>query len=258
MSKKTYYYRSESDDLVTAAQQDFRLPDGYQVFRKGAGWKVWNFLVRTLALAFAWPYSRLFLLVKVRGKEKLRPFRKRGCFVYGNHTQMLGDPFDPMTIVNPYRYYALAAQANWGIPFLGKYVIPVAGLPVGQDLKQSISLLKDVKYAYEQKQATIVIYPEAHLWPYYTKIRPFPATSLNFPVSLKAPCFAMTTTYQRCRWRRRPKITIYVDGPFYPDQTLGKKAAQEKLHAELYQCMTERAKLSDYEFCSYVKISSKN
>ncbi|APG70251.1 1-acyl-sn-glycerol-3-phosphate acyltransferase [Lactobacillus delbrueckii] len=258
MSKKTYYYHSESEDLVSSAQQDFQLPDDYQVFRKGAAWQFWNVLVRSLACAFAWLYSRLFLLVKVKGKEKLRPFKKQGYFVYGNHTQMLGDPFTPMTIVNPYHYYALAAQANWGIPFLGKYVIPAAGLPVGKNIKQSIRLLKDVKYAYEEKQAAIVIYPEAHLWPYYTEIRPFPATSFNFPVSLKAPAFAMTTTYQPCRWRKRPKITVYIDGPFYPDEKLGKKAAQEKLHGEIAKSMQERAKLSTCEYCSYVKIDSKN
>lgn len=132
MSKKTYYYHSESEDLVSSAQQDFQLPDDYQVFRKGATWQFWNGLVRSLACAFAWLYSRLFLLVKVKGKEKLRPFKKQGYFVYGNHTQMLGDPFTPMTIVNPYRYYSLAAQANWGIPFLGKYVIPGSPCQLGK------------------------------------------------------------------------------------------------------------------------------
>ena len=258
MSKKTYYYHSESEDLVSSAQQDFQLPDDYQVFRKGMAWRIWSGLVRSLACAFAWLYSRLFLLVRVKGKKKLRPFKKQGYFVYGNHTQMLGDPFTPMTIVNPYRYYALAAQANWGIPVLGKYVIPAAGLPVGKNIKQSISLLKDVKYAYEEKKSAIVIYPEAHLWPYYTKIRPFPATSFNFPVSLKAPSFAMTTTYQPCRGGPPPKITGYLDGAVYPGNSLGKKVAQEKLHDDIAKSMRERAELNTCEYCSYVKIDSKN
>ena len=257
---KTFYYHSEQDDLIDSADQDYTLPDDYQVFKQGIGFKIWNAAVRILACAFAWLYSRLFLLVKVKGKDKIKPFKqqKKGCFIYGNHTQMLGDPFTPMTIVNPYRFYTLAAQANWGIPFLGKFVIPVAGLPVGKNLKQSIRLLKNVKTAYQDKGAAVIIYPEAHLWPYYTKIRPFPATSLNFPVSFKAPCFTMTTTYQKCKWRQRPKITVYIDGPFYPDPSLGKKQAQEALAHQVYQTMVDRSKLSDYDFYSYVKIDGKN
>ena len=117
MSKKTYYYHSESEDLVSSAQQDFQLPDDYQFFREGAAWQFWNGLVRSLACAFAWLYSRLFLLVKVKGKEKLRPFKKQGYFVYGNHTQMLGDPFNPMTIVNPYHTMPWPPRPTGGFLF---------------------------------------------------------------------------------------------------------------------------------------------
>ena len=35
MSKKIYYYHSESEDLVSSAQQDFQLPDDYQVEKNG-------------------------------------------------------------------------------------------------------------------------------------------------------------------------------------------------------------------------------
>ena len=77
MSKKTYYYHSESEDLVSSAQQDFQLPDDYQFFREGVAWQFWNGLVRSLACAFAWLYSRLFLLVKVKGKESCALLKSR-------------------------------------------------------------------------------------------------------------------------------------------------------------------------------------
>ncbi|WP_302188395.1 1-acyl-sn-glycerol-3-phosphate acyltransferase [uncultured Lactobacillus sp.] len=260
MAKKQIYYMSITDDVIDSANQDLELADDYRVFRPGWAFKVWNAVARTLAAGFAWIYCRGILGIRVYGKEKLATFKKQnqGYFIFGNHTQMLGDPFNPLTIVNPYRFYTLAAQSNWGIPILGKFVIPVAGLPVGKTVKQSIRLLKDVKTAFQSKHAAIIIYPEAHLWPYYTKIRPFPATSLNFPVSLKAPSFTMTTTYQKPAIGRRPKIRVYIDGPFFPDQSLGKKAAQEQLHAEIYQAMCQRAKLSDYAYWNYVKINSEH
>lgn len=258
MNKKTFYYHDFTDDVVDSQDQDFTLPDDYKVFKGGVGRRIWYKIARSLACAFAWIYSRGILGIKVIGKEKLKPFKDKGYFIFGNHTQMLGDPFTPMTIVNPYRYYAVAAQANFGIPFLGKYVIPAAGLPVGKNIKQSIQLLKDVKYAYNNKKAAIVIYPEAHLWPYYTEIRPFPVTSMNFPVTLKAASFSMTTVYKKPKFGKRPKIQVYIDGPFYPDMTLGKKAAQQKLHDDIFLAMKNRAELSNYAYYNYVKIEKTN
>lgn len=42
----------------------------------------------------------------------------------------------------------------------------------------------------------IVIYPEAHVWEYYTGIRPFPVTSFKFAAKFGVPVFAMTVTYK--------------------------------------------------------------
>ena len=105
------------------------------------------------------------------------------------------------------------------------------------------------------KDNPILIYPEAHLWPYYTKIRPFDNKSFRYPVNLNKPVFTFTTTYHKRKHSKKPKIVIYVDGPFYPDRSLDKKSAMQKLRDEVYQKMCERAKLSDYEFVKYVKRS---
>ena len=53
-----------------------------------------------------------------------------------------------------------------------------------------------IKKRIEQKKC-VVIYPEAHVWEYYTKIRPFPSTSFKFPVNCDVPAFCMTTTYYK-------------------------------------------------------------
>ena len=99
----------------------------------------------------------------------------------------------------------------------------------------------------------VVIYPEAHVWPYYTGIRPFPASSFRFPVECGAPVFVMTTTYQKRKTGRTPKAKIYVDGPFWPDDSLKKKERQQHLRDQVYACMTERSKNSTYDYIRYVK-----
>ena len=100
----------------------------------------------------------------------------------------------------------------------------------------SISEYKKFSKAYKKRISDghpVVIYPEAHVWPYYTGIRPFEKTSFRFPAELKAPVYVMTTTYTRRRFfgvvTKRPKLTVYVDGPYYTDSELSIKENQQQL-----------------------------
>lgn len=192
--------------------------------------------------------------MQIVGKEKLKAVNQQGYFIFGNHTQAFGDVVLPLRIIPAGDYYAIGAQANWGIPILGKFILPYFGLPVGRDFKQFDHLVKAITKVISAKKA-VVIYPEAHVWPYYTKIRPFPATSMHFPVALQAPSLVMTTTYHQPKRGKRPRIVVYLDGPFYPDTSLTNKQAQHKLHTQITAAMQQRAATSDYAYCTYHKIN---
>ena len=104
----------------------------------------------------------------------------------------------------------------------------------------------------------MTIYPEAHIWPYYTKIRPFEAVSFKYPVALDVPVYALTNTYhQRKKGSDRVNIITYIDGPFYPDKSLKPKERQQVLRNQVYECMVERSRESDYEVICYQKIEKK-
>ena len=53
--------------------------------------------------------------------------------------------------------------------------------------------------------------------------------------------------------KKKPKIVIYIDGPFYPDKTLDLKAQQEDLRNRIYNCMLERSKNNSFEMIKYIK-----
>ncbi|MDF7637895.1 1-acyl-sn-glycerol-3-phosphate acyltransferase [Lactobacillus sp. ESL0791] len=254
MTKKSYYYHKLTDDVVNSKNQDLHLPDNYEILPHSLGAKIWSTSMRPVAHAFALLYAKI-LHVQVVGKDKISLVNDQGYFVYGNHTQPVGDAFLPLIIFPSKNYYVLASQANWGIPIIGKYILPYAGLPVGDDMVQMGKLLSAIKNVILTKKGIIAIYPEAHVWPCYTKIRPFPATSMHFPVALNRPSFAMTTTYQRPNRGTKPWITIYLDGPFYPDKNLPKKAAQNKLHDQISQTLNNRSRLSNYQYYNYQKIN---
>ena len=98
-----------------------------------------------------------------------------------------------------------------------------------------------------------MIYPEAHIWPFYTKIRPFKDTSFRYPVQQKLPVFSLTNTYQRKGKKKRPQMVTYIDGPFYPDQSLPVKEQKTLLRDQVYHTMVERAENSNMEMIQYIK-----
>ncbi|MCR1903704.1 1-acyl-sn-glycerol-3-phosphate acyltransferase [Lactobacillus taiwanensis] len=245
---KTIYYNSLTDDVVKSKQQDFTLPDNYQIIKQN----IPNYVMRFLATGFAYLFTYGAMHVKVIGRDKLVKYKDQSYFIYGNHTQMLNDVFMPLTLCGWKNYYAIANQANWGIPVIGKILLPYGGLPVGKTIKQAINLLKAVK-ALTKENAHIVIYPEAHIWPYFTDIRPFSETSFNFPVQANKASFVMTTTYQKRKYGKHPKITVYIDGPFFPDTTLTKKQQQKKLHDQVFHQLKKRSKMSNYQYYQYQK-----
>jgi hypothetical protein len=72
-------------------------------------------------------------------------------------------------------------------------------------------------------------------------------------VKQKVPAFCFTNTYQKKRFSKHPRIVTYVDGPFYPDETLPLAQQKKKLRDEIYETMTERSKLSTVQWIEYRK-----
>ena len=102
------------------------------------------------------------------------------------------------------------------------------------------------------KKSSITIYPEAHIWPYYTKIRPFKSVSFKYPVNLDKPAFCITNTYQ-IQGKGKIRIVSYIDGPFFADKELSKKDQQQDLRDKIYNSMVERSKNNNIEKIKYIK-----
>ena len=165
----------------------------------------------------------------------------------------MGDVFIPSTHTSPRRIHVVISPANLGIPIIGGVLPMIGALPIPDKLSKMKLLREAISKRIKQKRC-VVIYPEAHVWPYYTKIRPFSETPFKFPIEENVPSFCMTTTYQKRKHGKKPKITVYFDGPFFPDDTLPKKERVKKLHDDIYNCMNERSKESNYEYFGYKRV----
>lgn len=247
--QKVRYYNNFSDDFEQSADQDYELPDNYRWIRTDILSKFLSALIYGLAVILGGLYCRCFLHMKIKGRKNLKGI-KGGFFIYGNHTQPVGDVFIPALCVLPKRIYTVVSTANYGIPFIGKILPFLGALPVTDSLRGAKELNKAIEYRVA-KGHPIVIYPEAHVWEYYTEIRPFPSTSLKFPVKLNKPAFAMTVTYKKSKLFKRPIIEVFLDGPFFPNGITAKEKTVN-LHAQVLDTMKKRSHNNNYAYIEYL------
>ena len=127
----------------------------------------------------------------------------------------------------------------------------LGAIPTPDDKTAAKNFLQTIEKRIKQKYS-VTIYPEAHIWPYYTKIRPFKDVSFKYPVELNVPVFSLTNTYQSYG-KNKIKIVSYIDGPFFAKNELNKKEKQKDLRNIVYETMQERSKNSNVEYIKYVK-----
>lgn len=243
---KTYSYKSLSDDFFEDGKEH-RLPKDYRYIKTGFGFKIKSAVVYSLAVLFGAVYCRLFLHMRMKGAKKIRRYRG-GFIVYANHTQPVGDVVIPALVCFPKRIYTVVSPANLDIPVIGKILHPLGALP----LPSSLGGMKAFTEAFGKRveKHPIIIYPEAHVWPYYTGIRPFSDGAFKYPDKYNVPAFVMTMTYQKRRYGKKPKSTVYVNGPFYSKGDTA-KARAGSLHDSVYSQMKEFSKNSNYEYIKY-------
>ena len=249
-TKKVQYYRSFQDDFVESANQSYALGEDYVWVRTGAGAKAARAVLYAVAYLFAMVYGKLALHLKIVRNVHWKDFQGSGAVVYANHTQPVGDVFLPLQACAPKRCYTVASPANLGIPVLGRLLPWLGALPIPADFERMKKFLAAVDRRLREGNC-VIVYPEQHVWPYCTQIRPYSATAFDYAVKNKVPAFSMTTTYQRRRFSRKPKATLYVDGPFYADPALSRRAQKEQLRDQVYACMKRRSEMSTYQYIEY-------
>lgn len=256
MKKDVIYYSDELNDEFSGSNITPRVIDeNYKYIHKNIFWNIQAFLLQNvLSVPLKYLYAKLKLKIKYVGKEKYKPFKKQGYFIFGNHTQVFADTFITSNGNYPKRNYFIVNPENVSMKFLGNTVEMLGAIPIPSDLKAMKNFLETIKYRIK-KGNSITIFPEAHIWPYYTKIRPFKAVSFKYPVQLNVPSFCVTNTYQSYgKNNDKVRLVSYIDGPFYPDKNCKTmKEKQQNLRDKIYNQMCKRAENSNVEVIKYIK-----
>ena len=251
MEQKVIYYKDELNDEFSEAQITPRVIDeNYKYVHKNPFWNLCSILIQNFfSVPIKFLYSKIKFRIKYIGKENLKQYKKQGFFIYVNHTQPFADTLIPSRPVFPKRNFFIVNPENVSMKGMKTLVELFGAIPVPGNLKAMKNFLEAVKL--RSNKSCITIYPEAHIWPYYTKIRPFKDVSFEYPIKYNKPTFCMTNTYQK--YKNKFRIVTYIDGPFFVDEGLNFKDGKQNLRNKVYDKMVQRSKESNYEHIKYIK-----
>ena len=255
--KIVFYHDELNDDFANnGVDKKANIPNDYRYINNSFFFKVASFLVRYLfAIPVLWLANKLIFRPKIKNKKLLKQLRKKGYYVYANHVlpldpvilPVMTQPSKTMVIISGHELFSIGGIVNWLVKHF--YAIPIPN----QNVDMAKNFVNCLSW-HIKKRHRVLIYPEAHIWPYYNGIRNFKAVSFKYAVNDNAPVIAATTTFKKRKGNKKPKPIIFLDGPFYPDLTLPEHERTKELRDRVYEAMKWRAGQDDnYAYIQYVK-----
>lgn len=254
LKQKVIYYKDELNDEFAFDNIKPRKIGAEYKYVYNSIWKKFTrfFWYRIFAFPIAFCYLKLAYRHKIVNRKLIKQAKKTAFFLYGNHTHNMCDALIPTMVSVPKSVHVIVHPNNISMPVLGAITPSLGAIPLPDDMDSTRNFLKCIETRVRQKKV-ITIYPEAHIWPFYTKIRPFTSLSFRYPVQYEVPTFCFTNVYRKRKFSKSPQIITYVDGPFYPDKNLSTKEQREDLRNKVFNAMTERSKLNNIELIKYIK-----
>ena len=224
--KPVIYYSDELNDEFSPMKiKAIPIDQNYDYGKSGFFWSLRRFFwYRIFSMPIAWLWLKIKWRHKILGRSALKKDSKGPIFIFGNHTNPIADALIPTFAAFPKGVYVIVHANNVSIPGLGLKTRILGALPLPDNLGAAKNFMNILKTRVQERQA-ICLYPEAHIWPFYTKIRPFSDLSFRYPLQFKAPVYCFTHTYKKRRLSNKAKIVTYIDGPFYADPNLPAKEA---------------------------------
>lgn len=254
-SKKIIYYNDELNEEFSSKKIEPIVIDKNYKYSKNL---IWDFCSLIMQNVLSMPIKYLYAKIKFRitfiGREKFKKCKKTGYFIYGNHTQAFTDTFLPSLANFPKRNFLIVNPENVSMKGLRTIAKMLGAIPIPNNKEAMKNFLEKIEKTINKKSNSITIYPEAHIWPYYTKIRPFKEVSFRYPIKYNKPVYCITNTYKSYgKSNDKIKIVEYIDGPFYPNKELEPKEQQKELRNIIYDTMKQRSNNSDIEYIKYIK-----
>jgi len=254
MAKKTVYYSDTSKDDFSGTHIRSRIIDeNFRFLHRSPLWKAVSFfLYYFFAIPLVFIIDKGWYGIRFENRKALKQCRG-SFFLYGNHTQGLADATCPALLSFPRRAWVIAGADAVSIKGIGWLVQMLGGL-ILHNVPSGKCAFRDAVSEICKTNGSITVYPEAHIWPYYTGIREFSPASFVYPVRSGRPVAAVVTTYRKRLLKfLPPAITVYVSDLFYPDNLPDEHGAMTRLHDQVYAFMCDKARNNEVEYIRYIR-----
>lgn len=253
--KRVIYYKDELNDdfsgLKITAQP---LGENYHYIHSNPFFKAFEFLFYYFVMIpVVFMLEKVYCHQKFANRKVLKKAKKEGCFIVSNHTQVQSDSYIGPLATFPKKCFIISNPDVLSIKGLRLGMEAYGVIPLGSNLDEKKEFLNCVETRLKENNA-VIVYPEAHVWPYYTKIRPFDDQAFWYLCKSEKPMFVLTNCYQKRKFFKTPQIVTYADGPFYANPNLSKKEAAKELRDVAYNVMCQRVeKHTTCEYIEYIK-----
>ena len=256
---KTIYFEDElHDDFASTKIARKTLPKKLKFYHKNLIYRfLSNCVYYLIGVPFAWLFVKIVYGAKIVGKKKWKRarLRKTGVFVYANHTTAADALFVPLLLALPKRTRIICSIEAVSNSFLRPIEIFLGALPLPDSSEQRKPFVDAVSYSSKKRHDAILIFPEAHIWPYCTRIRPFGEQAFTYPAQEGLPVVSCCTTFERRKILRflPPRHVIHVSDAFYPEMDLPLGERSKKLRDQAYDYMVETSSsLENAEYYRYL------
>ena len=250
--ERVIYYKDELNDDFADLNIKLRpLGEGYKYMRTGWLFRAFEFVFYYFVMIpVVYMLQKLICHQKFANRSVLKKAKKDGCFIISNHTQVQSDSYIGPLATFPKKCFIISHPHVLSVRGMRLGMQAYGVIPLGSNFDEKKNFLHCVETRMNQGKA-VIVYPEAHVWPFYTKIRPFDHQCFLYLIKNNKPMFVLTNCYQKRRFFKRPQIVTYADGPFYPNPSLSRNDAAKELRDIAYETMCKRVK--DHTTCEYIK-----
>lgn len=252
---QTFYYSDESTDDFqnTKTVYNVTVDSSYKYTRSPLFYFFSGLFYYLLIMPILLIYTYIFKGTRVHGRKNLKAVKKGGYFMYANHTNIDDSFLGAVNIAAPKRTYIIGNKDAISIPVADVIVKWLGCLPVPDTAMGLKNLSGEITRLISKKKA-IMIFPEAHIWHYYTGIRPFPVTGFKFAAKCDAPAVPVAVKYRK-RLFGRPAMDVYIGEAVYPDANLSVRENAEAMRDKVFSFIEAKVGESDnYSYVRYQKI----
>ena len=230
------------------APLSLEIDEQYEYVKNGWGFELFSNALYLIAIPILFVLNKIVFGFEVEGRENIEKV-EGGKITVSNHVHPMDCTMNAL-INLPEKTYFPTLKANFEIPVVRHLIRLLNAVPIPNEMSNKKEFLKTMQGLLKEGK-TIHLYPEVSLWPYYEKVRKFKKGAFILAIENNVPIVPIVYLFEKPQgiyeiFKSKPVIKAKVLEPIYPDHSLEKKEAIEKLKDQVHGAMEdeiEKAKI---------------